>query len=319
MYRITIIILVILLIGSWVTNVGLFAALFGINKEAEDNPADSHPSFSEIWSSGHGTAKVVRLNLSGIIVRNEKAGIFGIEQDPVESLLKQIQCAKMDADVKAILLCIDSPGGSVTSSDEIYNALKLFRESQDGRRVFVHIRGLGASGAYYIAMAADYVMAEPTSIIGSIGVIIQNLNMKEFGDKFGISAVTIKSGVNKDLLNPFENIDTNQVEILQNVVNSLQLRFADLVKRKRVVKSEYVMDGRIFTAQDALKEGLIDSVGYLDDAIIELERLINEEDLYVIRYKQKDSFFGSFLESKAPFFSSIQSFNSPRFFYLWRP
>ena len=318
-YRISIIILALLLFGSWVTNVGLFVALFGLDADLDDRPVDSDPYYKEIWSSGYGTTKVVRLDLSGLIIRSQETGFFGIEQDPVETLVKQIQCAKMDTDVKGILLCIDSPGGGVNASDEIYNALKAFRESCDNRRILVHIRDIGASGAYYVAMAADYIMAEPTSVIGSIGVIMQNLNLKQLSEKIGINAITIKSGKNKDLLNPFESVDTNQVAILQEVVNSLQNRFSNLVINNRGINSEDIIDGRIFISDVALKEGLIDSIGYLEDATKQLSILLQDEPLYVIRYDQKNSFWGSVLESRLPSLSGIQPFISPRFLYLWRP
>ena len=318
-YRISIVILALLLFGSWITNVGLFVALFGLDSDLDDRPVDSDPYYKEIWSSGYGTTKVVRLDLSGLIIRSQETSFFGIEQDPVETLIKQIQCAKMDADVKGILLCIDSPGGGVTASDEIYNALKAFRESCDDRRILVHIRDIGASGAYYVAMAADYIMAEPTSVIGSIGVIMQNLNLKQLSDKIGINAITIKSGKNKDLLNPFESVDTNQVAILQEVVNSLQNRFSNLVINNRGINSEDVIDGRVFISDVALKEGLVDSIGYLEDATKQLSILLQDESLYVIRYEQKNSFWGSVLESRLPSFSGIQPFISPRFLYLWRP
>ena len=318
-YRISIIILALLLFGSWITNVGLFVALFGLDTDLNDRPVDSDPYYKEIWSSGYGTTKVVRLDLSGLIIRSQETSFFGIEQDPVETLIKQIQCAKMDSDVKGILLCIDSPGGGVTASDEIYNALKTFRKSRDDRRILVHIRDIGASGAYYVAMAADYIMAEPTSVIGSIGVIMQNLNLKQLSDKIGINAITIKSGKNKDLLNPFESVDTNQVAILQEVVNSLQNRFSDLVINNRGINSEDVIDGRVFISDDALKEGLVDSIGYLEDAVKQLSILLQDEALYIIRYDQKNSFLGSVLESRLPSFSGIRPFSSPRFLYLWRP
>ena len=318
-YRISIIILALLLFGSWITNVGLFVALFGLDADLDDRPVDLDPYFKETWSSGYGTTKVVKLDLSGLIIRNQETSFFGMEQDPVETIIKQIQCAKMDADVKGILLCIDSPGGGVTASDQIYNALKTFRKSRDDRRILVHIRDIGASGAYYVAMAADYIMAEPTSVIGSIGVIMQNLNLKQLSDKIGIDAITIKSGKNKDLLNPFESVDTNQVAILQEVVNSLQNRFSNLVINNRDINSEDVVDGRVFISDDALKEGLIDSIGYFEDATKKLSILLQDEDLYIIRYDQKNSFWGSVLESKLPVFSGIQPFISPRFLYLWRP
>ena len=203
----------------------------------------------EIWSSGYGDVKVVRLELSGLIMRGAEEKLFGVATDPVETLLRQIRCATEDEAVRAILLEVDSPGGAVTPSDEIYEALRRFRASEEGRFVVVHVRDVGASGAYYVAMAADYLMAEPTAIVGSVGVIMQSLNMKGLSDKIGLSAVTIKSGENKDLLNPFEEVNTNQVALLQEVVDGMQDRFAELVVEARGLEDRALLDGRIFWQQ----------------------------------------------------------------------
>ena len=143
----------------------------------------------------------------------------------------------------------------------------------------VHIRDVGASGAYYVAMAADYLMAEPTAIVGSVGVIMQSLNMKVLSDKIGLSSVTIKSGENKDLLNPFEEVNTNQVALLQEVVDGMQDRFAGLVVEARELENRVLLDGRIFLADAALQAGLIDGRGYLDQALTKLTELIKVDDL----------------------------------------
>lgn len=318
-YWVAICVLAFLLVGSWVANLGLMAALFGSEAEADGGPVDAEPFFEEVWSSGYGDVKVVRLELSGVIMRGAEDTLFGVAPDPVETLLRQIRCASEDEAVRAILLEVDSPGGAVTPSDEMYEALRRFRASEGGRCVLVHIRDVGASGAYYVAMAADYLMAEPTSIVGSVGVIMQSLNMKGLSDKVGLSAVTIKSGKNKDMLNPFEEVNTNQVALLQDVVDGMQDRFAGLVMEARGLESRALLDGRIFLAEAALKAGLIDGVGYIDQALMKLAELVEEDDLYVVRYEQRVDFWEAFLSARMPSLSAMPLVEGPRFLYLWRP
>jgi protease-4 len=254
-----------------------------------------------------------------MIIRGVEDSLFDLTPDPVETLLRQIRCASEDEEVRAILLVVDSPGGAVTPSDELYEALRRFRASKEGRRVLVHIRDVGASGAYYVAMAADYLMAEPTSIVGSVGVIMQSLNVKGLSDKVGLSAVTIKSGENKDLLNPFEEVNTNQVALLQEVVDGMQDRFAGLVMKARGLESRALLDGRIFLADAALRAGLIDEVGYIDQALVKLAELVDEDDLYVVRYKERVDLVNAFLSARVPSLSAMPLVEGPRFLYLWRP
>ena len=319
-YWIAIWVLAFLLVGSWLTNMGLMAVLMGGGSQVvEEYPVDEEPYFDEVWSSGYGDAKVVRLALNGVIMRGEQERLFGVSPDPVALLLRQIRCATEDDEVAAILLEVDSPGGGVTASDEIYEALRRFRASEVGRRVVVHVRDVGASGAYYVAMAADYVMAEPTSIVGSVGVIMQTLNMKGLGDKLGLEAVTIASGENKDLLNPFEEVDTNQVALLQGVVDAMQDRFAGLVMAARDLESRALLDGRIFVAGDALEAGLIDGIGYEDAALDELARQLDVEALYVVRYEEQLDVWESLLRARGPSVSVAPWRAGPRFLYIWRP
>ena len=312
-------VLTFLLLGSWLMNLGLMVSFFGSDVGSDVGPVDAEPLFGEIWSSGYGDVKVVRLELSGLIMRGAEEKWFGVAADPVEKLLRQIRCATEDEAVRAILLEVDSPGGAVTPSDEIYEALRRFRASEEGRFLVVHIRDVGASGAYYVAMAADYLMAEPTAIVGSVGVIMQSLNMKGLSDKIGLSAVTIKSGENKDLLNPFEEVNTNQVSLLQEVVDGMQDRFAGLVVEARGLENRALLDGRIFLAEAALQAGLIDGVGYLDQALAKVAELLEVNDLYVVRYEQKRDIWDAFLSAQMPSLSANSFLGGPRFFYLWRP
>lgn len=308
------------LFWSVLINIGMVFALFsGPGEAANDHPVDQKPSFEEVWSYGQGKAKVVRIGLSGVIMHGGEQRLFGSGPDMVESILTQILAAKNDPDVRAILLEVNSPGGAVTPSDEIYTALQQFKQSRKGRKVVVFIRGLGASGAYYASMAGDYIMAEPTAIVGSVGVIMQTVNIKELGDKIGLKAVTIASGKNKDMLNPLEAVNPQHVAMMQGLVNSMQDRFASIVMASRGLSSRKLLDGRVFTAQKALNDHFIDGIGYWLEAVNQLKTMLGVKDLYIVRYVKKQGFFESLFEAKSPRIPSFSSMEAPRFLYQWKP
>lgn len=314
-------VMALLLFGSFLTNIGLTAALFaGSVAVAGDNyPMDEEPSFEETWSYGYGDTKVVLIDLTGVIMRGRREQLFGYEPDMVETILGQIRAATIDPEVKAILLEVDSPGGAVTPSDEIYAALEYFKTKDEERLIMVFIRGLGASGAYYAAMAGDYIMAEPTAIVGSVGVIMQTLNMKGLGDKVGLSSVTIASGENKDMLNPFEEVNPRHVEMLQELVDGMQDRFASIVENSRGFENRDLLDGRVFSSPRALEENFIDGIGYLQDAIEKLTFLLDEEEIYLIRYHKQRGFFETLMSSKLPQLPDVAALGSPRFLSQWKP
>lgn len=319
-FWVAIAVLAMLLFGSFLTNLGLVAAfLAGSSVSVGDRPADQEPEFEELWSAGYGDAKVVRIALSGVIMRGSRERLFGYEPDMVESILAQIRAATMDPEVRAILLEVDSPGGAVTPSDEIYAALEYFKHAESERMVMVFIRDLGASGAYYAAMAGDYIMAEPTAIVGSVGVIMQTLNMKGLGEKIGLRSVTIASGENKDMLNPFEEVDPQHRAMLQALVDGMQDRFASIVMGSRGLESRELLDGRVFSSRQALDAGLLDGVGYLQDAVEQLQVLLGEDDLYIIRYAKPHSFWDALMVAHLPNLPDLKIVSGPKFLALWNP
>lgn len=288
---------------------------------AEDYPRDESPRFTETWSSGQGTNKVIRIPLIGIIMRSTQEGLFQTP-DMVEEVLAQIQSATQDPAVKAILLDVNSPGGGVTPSDEIYHALQRFKTSDPSRKIVVFFRDLGASGSYYAAMAGDLLIAEPTAVIGSIGVIMQSINMQGLAEKIGLTDVTIKSGENKDLLNPFQQPKPQQLKILQTLIDGMQTRFVNIVTTSRNLSREEtptLFDGRIFSATEAQTNGLIDNIGYWNDALVQTELLLGLGPLHVVRYETEKGFFELLMTAKAPSLPSMRSLTSSQFLYLWRP
>ena len=301
------------LAGTWLSR---------LRQKEEDYPRDEAPKLDETWSFGSGDVKVARIPLDGVIMRNEEEGFFTARSDMVESILTQVRAAERDTEMRAIILEVNSPGGGVTPSDEIYNALRGFRASRPDRRVVVFIRDLGASGAYYAAMAGDFIIAEPTAVVGSIGVIMQTMNFQGLSEKIGITDVTIKSGANKDMLNPFQAVNTNQLALLQVLIDDMQTRFSGIVvesrKLDRAAKPE-LFDGRIFSASDALNKGLIDEVGYWNDALARTAQLLDTGALRVIRYEPQRTFFEELIEGKSPVVLPSLKLRSPQFLYLWKP
>lgn len=253
---------------------------------------DEFPEMRERWSAGAGTTKVVRILLEGPIFRGSM-GFFSAG-DMVESVVRQIRAAHNDTAVRAILLEISSPGGAVTACDELHAALRRFRDSREDRRVVAFVRDLAASGGYYVAVAADHIIAEPTAIIGSIGVIFESLNWHQLTQKVGVDATIVKSGENKDLLNPFRPVDTNHLDILRRIVDDTYARFCTLVAKGRNLPIEQVRsfaDGSVFTATEAQKRNMIDSIGFWDDAIRTAAAELGVEAIRVVRYYEPPRLF----------------------------
>jgi signal peptide peptidase SppA len=193
---------------------------------------DEFPQFSETHSYGAGTTKVVRILFTGILTRELDGGWLGTV-DPVEDCLRQIRAARQDDEVAAILLEVDSPGGEVTAADEIHRELTLFKESREDRKLVVLVHDMAASGGYYISVPADRILAQPTALIGSIGVIMQTLNIQGLSEKIGVTDTTIKSGKNKDLLNPFHPVDPAQVaSCCRNPIDAMHDRFVEPGRRR---------------------------------------------------------------------------------------
>ena len=285
---------------------------------------DEFPSFSETHSYGAGTTKVVRIWFSGILTRELEGGWLG-SVDPVEDCLRQIRAARQDDEVAAILFEVDSPGGEVTAADEIHRELTLFKESRADRRIVVLVHDLAASGGYYVSVPADRIIAQPTALIGSIGVILQTLNVQGLSEKIGVTDTTIKSGKNKDLLNPFHPVDPEQIALLQESVDATFARFVELVAEGRALKKKDVLplaDGRLFTADQALKLKLIDGIGYWDDVMDETAALLGVEEIRVVTYQAEQSFFDRLLGARGPLpglKSLLSAAGVPRRHYLWRP
>ncbi len=192
----------------------------------------------------------------------------GITPGRVADLLEQ---ADADPSIKAVVVRVNSPGGSVVASDGIYRALLKFEKP-----VVVWMGEMAASGGYYIACGGDYVFAHPDTLTGSIGVISQFINAEELMDKVGVEAVVITSGPRKDIGSPFREMTEEEQALWEEIIDETYEGFVEIVAQARDLSLEEVRelaDGRVYTGQQALKLGLVDDVGTLDDAIAKAAEL----------------------------------------------
>ncbi len=292
-------------------------------RHATQMGVDESPAMNEVWAWGRGDTKVVMISVRGMIMLDEEESLFGTRLSSASFALNAIRRATHDPEVRAIILDIDSGGGGITASDVIYEALQKFKDARKGRQVVALMDDVAASGAYYIALAADSIIAHPTTITGSIGVLMQSFNLKELALKIGVKDVTIKSGANKDMLNPLGDLSDVQRLMLQQIVDQLHARFVKLVAENRELPEEKVReiaDGRIFTADQALGLGLIDEIGYFQDAVDATASLLTVDEVKVYRYEHERSFSDFFkVQMNANPLSAWLSKPSPetRLLYRW--
>jgi len=209
-----------------------------------------------------------------------------------ESTIEQLKKFVKDDSVKAIVLRINSPGGGVAPSQEIYEEVKKARAKKP---VLSSMGALAASGGYYIACATQRVYANPGTITGSIGVIMPFMNVKDLVEKIGLKGMTVKSGVFKDMGSPMRDMTPQERELLQGVVDNVHLQFVNAVADGRNLEREDVRriaDGRIFTGEQAKELGLVDVLGNLEDAVSDAGKLgkISGEPKVVTSPKKKISF-----------------------------
>lgn len=264
-------------------------------------------SNSRIALSGNDNSDIfiAKIKLNGpIMLGNEDVSFFDTDFSSANYALKQIKKATEDPFCNGIILDLTTPGGGVTDSDIIWKALKDFRAAKPNRKVVVLMGDTVASGGYYISTAADYIFAHPTTMTGSIGVIISSINATELAQKIGIAPVTIKSGKTKDFLNPLRPLAPEEEAMLQAMVDKLNNRFIKLIVDGRGLdeaKVRAIADGRVMLAEEAMEHGLVDEIGYFDDVVnwFSNNYVDGHLDVCVYQYANEDSFFSLF---KSPTF-----------------
>lgn len=263
----------------------------------------------EYISSGSGD-KIAIVEINDVIMDSEK---------PVE----QIKKFREDKSIKAIVLRINSPGGGVAASQEIYEEVKRTRDS--GKIIVVSMGSIAASGGYYIAVGSSLIIANPGTITGSIGVIAQFISIKDLAEKLGITQTTIKSGSLKDAGSPFKQMNDSDKAYFQDVVDNSFMQFLDVVAVERKMDKETLLkyaNGRVFTGLQAKEYGLIDSLGTFEDAIRITSRMAGiEGEPRIVREKKKISVFEELLGSKMEDVTDIKNklFDEPILQYKFAP
>jgi protease-4 len=226
--------------------------------------------------------KIVVIMLRGLISSSIPGNVSDSMVDDMRAALQQ---ARDDDRVKAIVLEIDSPGGEVTASDQIYNAVIKARAKKP---VVVYMDSLAASGGYYVSCGGKFLMANETTITGSIGVIIQTLNYEQLFNKIGLAAVVFKSGKFKDMLNGARPVTPEERELVQTFIMRTYDKFLGIVAKERNLPADVlrntVADGRILSGRDALDHKLIDELGQLEDAFTKAKQLGNAPEAKVVKY-----------------------------------
>ena len=240
----------------------------------------------ETTLSGEGTDKILLIDISGTLTTSQNSGLFPEPSLPAR-IKEELTKAEKDDQIKAIILRINTPGGTVTSSDILYHELQEFKVKRKVP-IIASMMDISTSGGYYVAMASDYILAHPSTITGSIGVIMLTLNGQGLLEKIGIEPMAIVSGPKKSMGSPFRAMKDEERAIFQDVIDRLYARFLTVVEAGRPnlqkAKIRELADGRIYTADLAKTEGLIDEIGYLDDAIEQAKTTAKLTEAQVVTY-----------------------------------
>lgn len=302
------------LVISILMNVGMMTAY-------QDYFARTEPPTERFHSGSESAAdKIVILKVSGTIM-----------PPFTERLLQQIKHALKSDAVKGVLLVVDSPGGLVADSHEIYHRLK---ELSAKKPVYVQMKRMAASGGYYVSMGAGpqgKIFVEPTTWTGSIGVIIPHYDVSKLSDKFGVTSDPLKTGEFKDALSPFRPLSENERKVWENVLNQAFEQFVEVIDTNRdgltTDQVKALATGQIYTAKDALANGLVDALGYEEDALQALQEKLGLTNVRVVTYEHPTTVLDLLLSSaqarptaREPFHAFLES-SVPRAFYYcsWLP
>lgn len=285
---------------------------------------------------GRGRHKILLTEIAGFISDDAAPPGLTIGTPPpqvslVARIREELKKAADDPRVKAVVVKINSPGGTVTASDIIYREIDSFKAETKVPVVAVML-DVAASGGYYTALAADTIVAHPTTVTGSIGVIMLTVNAEGLLQKIGVAASAIKSGPRKDMGSPFRAITPDEQVIFQSVIDDLYGQFvAKVVERRGLppAAARELADGRVYTAAQALSHKLIDRVGYMPDAIDAAKRAAGLAEARVVVYHRPREYRATYyaqatvsasrLDATLAQVGSLVGGGGPRFLFLWWP
>ena len=296
--------------------------------------SDDTVPLQEFTLEGKGQEKILVIPIKGEISSSTSKGFIFTKPSMIQEIISQLKLAEKDRKIKAVILKIDSPGGTVTASDILYHEIAGFKK-RTGAKLVVAMMDVAASGGYYIALPADFILAHPTSITGSIGVIFMQPKVNRLMEKIGVGLDINKSGKNKDMGSPFRHTTHEERQIFQDLTDELGKRFLNLVSTHRKLDKNQlakISTARIYLAPKALELGLIDQIGYLEDAIIKTRKLTKlPQDARVVIYRRtqypNDNLYNTAVDRQGGQGLSLIDLNLPQsarplntgFYYLWMP
>jgi protease IV len=275
--------------------------------------------------------KILVIDVEGIIGTTGRNNLLNREGDILSQVYYRLEQAARDKLVRGIILRLDTPGGEVTASDVIYNEVLKFKK-KTGLPVVGLMMGVAASGGYYIASACDYVIAHPSTITGSIGVVSYFPSLGGLFSKFGITMQVLKSGEMKDAGSPFRDMNQDEQKVFQGIIDELYERFLQVIYEKRkgtlsLDEIRKIADGRVYTAPQALKLKLVDEVGYFDAALAKALSLASLKEARVVAYTyypaRKTNLYAAELTRPTLFegksIEDLLPTLKSGFYYLWLP
>ncbi len=252
---------------------------------------DATDPLKEFTIEGSSSEKILLVPVRGTISDNPKRGLLSSSPSMVEQIVSQLKKAEQDKRIKAVMFKINSPGGTITASDLLYHEILSYKERTNAK-IVVCMMDMAASGGYYMSLPADIIMAHPTSLTGSVGVIFLQPKVMGLMDKLGLGVDVKKYGKNKDMGSPFRENTEEEQKLVQRTIDQLGDRFTSLVKKHRKLDPQALAEistARLLLAEEALKLGLIDKIGYLSDAVKETKLLAGlPNDARVVLYRHAE-------------------------------
>ncbi|MFE3972974.1 MULTISPECIES: signal peptide peptidase SppA [unclassified Peribacillus] len=310
--------------------VGTATTLFTADTEnIIDELFASESAFNEEVIEGDDFSNVIAVfDVEGTIQDTGEASLLSSATYNHRAFMDKLKMAEENDDIKGIILRVNSPGGGVVESAEIYD--KILDIKKVNKPVYVSMGSMAASGGYYISAPADKIYASPETMTGSLGVIMHGYNYEKLAKKYGVEFETIKSGPHKDIMSPTREMTGEEREILQNMINNSYDQFVKVIADGRGMTENEVRkiaDGRIYDGRQAKENHLIDDFGHLDDVIAAMKTDIGKKDAQVIRYTDEAGFgslfsmgaqkmLGNDVET-AVLTKILSSSNSPRLMYLY--
>jgi protease-4 len=305
-------------------------AIVSMEQPIRMNMADEGPVYPRPVEGPPGGAPTIAvIDIDGPLLNQPVPGTL-IGGDTAASLFRErLRAAATDPQVCGVVLRINSPGGSVTATEIMVRELHRFK-AETGLPVVACLMDLGTGGAYYLATAADVIVAHPTTVTGGVGVIVNLFNLRETMAALNVLEQSIKSGPHIDMGASTRELDEATKTMLQQISDDFHQRFKDAVRatRPRLVREEEVFSGRIFHGRQALDVGLVDHVGFLDDAVDVVKRMSGRGDAQVVMYRRGCDMPHSVYETSDPLrMPTLFTFNMPGmsrkslplFLYMWLP